>query len=229
MNARYGIFSCPDDSTPLAAFGEQALGRRADGSSIEISSDSYPDAEMASSLRKTPAHYGFHATLKAPFQLAEGASETALLEAVEQLAVRQKPVHMYALSPRVLTNFVALAFETQPLAIAALAEQCVIGLEGLREPMSAEDISRRQPAKLNSTQRSYLHRYGYPYVLSEFQFHMTLTGEFNQSTHKVYGDWLNSLYGRIVCEAPTLDRLAVVWQPDRVSPFKRIAQFAFDG
>ena len=39
-----------------------------------------------------------------------------------------------------------------------------------------EDRARRNPAKLTPRQCDYLDRWGYPYVMEEFRFHMTLTG-----------------------------------------------------
>src|SRR5262249_2220033 len=43
-------------------------------------------------------------------------------------------------------------------------------------PLTDADRARRNPARLTPRQRDYLERWGYPYVMEEFRFHMTLTG-----------------------------------------------------
>lgn len=228
MSGRYAVFFCPDDSTALAAFGQRVLGRCANGTRVKPSTDDYPDKRLASLRRATPALYGFHATLKAPFYLAEDVSEAALLAAVEELATQQTTIHMDTLHPKLLSDFVALVFDGQPEKVASLAAQCVRDLESFRAPLTAADIAKRCPDQLTSKQRKNLDQYGYPYVLNEFRFHMTLSGSINLPIDQPYFDWLNELYQKRVPEPPVLDRLAVFWQSDRQTPFRRIAQFAFN-
>ena len=228
MSARYAIFFSPEDSTPLADYGERVLGRTAGGSAVGVSEDDYPDRTLAANLSATTAHYGFHATLKAPFHLREGQSVDSLLSAVEALTHRQSAIVMQTLEPRKLSGFAALMFANQPGAVQQLASQCVEQLEGFRAPLTPEDIQRRKPDALSKQQQHYLHQYGYPFVMSEFKFHMTLTGPLDSATHTDYFAWLYTLYKRRVTSPPVLDRLSVFWQPDRKSRFTRLRQFPFD-
>lgn len=228
MSARYAIYFSPDDESDLATYGECVLGRNADGTSIGVSDNRYPVPAIAHELSATPAHYGFHATLKAPFYLAQGVGESKLLEAVEALANSQSAASMDTLSPRLMSGFMALSFSSQPPAIAKIAEHCVTSLEPLRAALSEEDIARRNPDALNDIQRQYLMQYGYPYVLSEFRFHMTLTGKLNTIEQSDYIAWLEQLYTKLVPEVPVLDRLAVYWQADKHQVFTRLAQFPFN-
>ncbi|TKA95193.1 DUF1045 domain-containing protein, partial [Cereibacter changlensis] len=39
------------------------------------------------------------------------------------------------------------------------------------------EIARRRPERLSPRQRGYLADWGYPYVMEEFRFHLTLTGD----------------------------------------------------
>ncbi|MFK8079904.1 MAG: DUF1045 domain-containing protein [Granulosicoccus sp.] len=227
MSARYAVFFCPDDASDLAAYGRQVLGRGADGSQFVAPNDGFPDQHTWTELAATPAHYGFHATLKAPFHLAEGLSEEGLLTAVERLAMQQKCIIMQSLKPRVLSGFAALCFENQPPAVAELASQCVEQLELFRAPLTQADLNRRNPDQLNDSQRKNLFRFGYPYVMDEFRFHMTLTGTLQLSEHREYFNWLQKRFDSLVPDAPTLDRLAVFWQPDRKKAFTRLEEFLF--
>jgi len=78
---------------------------------------------------------------------------------------------------------------------------------------------RRNPDQLSQRQRDYLERYGYPHVLDDFHFHMTLSQQLNDSAKSAsYHTWLTELYGDTITQTPWLDRLAVFWQPDRAIP-----------
>ncbi|MFK7857963.1 MAG: DUF1045 domain-containing protein [Granulosicoccus sp.] len=227
MNARYAVFFCPDDASDLAAYGQRVLGRTAEGMPVAKSSDDFPDRQIAALLSATPAHYGFHATLKAPFHLSDDSSEEGLLAAVEALAGQQTSIIMQTLQPRRLAEFVALGFENQPEAIARLAARCVESFEPFRAPLTKQDLHKRNPDQLTETQKSYLYRYGYPYVMSEFRFHMTLSASISRAEHSDYVDWLKTLYVKLIPRSPVLDRLAVFWQPDRDTAFTRLVEFPF--
>ena len=225
MSERYAVFFCPDDASDLAKFGYRVLGRTADGHNIALSNDDFPDRHLAASLSAIPAHYGFHATLKAPFRLSGDSTKAALLDAVERLACSQSSIVMHSLQVKMLSGFQALVFDPQPPSVANLAEQCVEQLEIFRAPLTDEDLRKRNPLHLSEIQRGYLGKYGYPYVMSEFRFHMTLTGPLHLTEHADYTHWLHELYRRLVPQTPVLDRLVVFWQPDRSTAFKRLAQF----
>jgi hypothetical protein len=49
-------------------------------------------------------------------------------------------------------------------------------LDAFRAPPEPEEIARREAAGLNAAQAGNLARWGYPYVMEEFRFHLTLTG-----------------------------------------------------
>ena len=132
-------------------------------------------AARRAEITAEPRRYGFHATLKAPFRLAAGATVAALDAAAAALAAGQAG---FALRLRVaeVGRFVALVPEGDAGAVAALAAACVTGLDGFRAPPSAEELARRRAAGLDARGEAHLARWGYPYVLDRFRFHMTLTG-----------------------------------------------------
>jgi hypothetical protein len=123
-----------------------------------------------------PRRYGFHATLKAPFRLAEGRTEADLRHAMEAFSVGREPAQLGTLRVATIGNFVALVPQEQGHELLALAAAIVTTFEPLRAPLSAEDYARRRPEALPARERAYLDRFGYPYVLDAFRFHMTLSG-----------------------------------------------------
>lgn len=136
----------------------------------------HADAAIAA-FTETPRKYGFHGTIKPPFRLAEGQTVEALMAAVAALAARLTPVTLPGLRLDTIEGFVALLPEGDTAALADLAAEVVVALDGFRAPPSDAEIARRRPDRLSERQRSLLAEWGYPYVLDQFQFHLTLTGQ----------------------------------------------------
>lgn len=51
-----------------------------------------------------------------------------------------------------------------------------MGMDEFRAPLTDADIERRRSAGLTPRQDELMLEWGYPYVLEEFRFHLTLTG-----------------------------------------------------
>jgi hypothetical protein len=124
-------------------------------------------------LTRAPAKYGFHGTIRAPFRSAVG--EARLIEALVGVAATLSPVHCDELALRDLDGFLALIPQGRKIALAALAETVMRATDSLRAPLTAEEISRRRPGALTPRQRDLMLRWGYPFVMEEFHFHLTLT------------------------------------------------------
>ncbi len=231
MTARYAIYFSPADSTDLARFGATVLGR--DNNShgqrqLRTSAPMQPfeDVSRWQSYTEKAAHYGFHATIKAPFELAPDCTAAELLEELSGFCTEQEPIELNALAPQTLQGFTALVMPQQPDALTQLAAEVVRQFEPYRQPLSAVDIERRMAAGLSERQIDNLQQYGYPYIFSDFNFHMTLSNQLPKDEQR-YLPWVQSLYQQMVPQTPVLDRLAVFRQVDRDTPFVRIAEFRF--
>lgn len=130
----------------------------------------------AAAMTEKPRKYGFHGTLKPPFRLAEGTNETALRAATAALCRSQPPVTLPALTVRRLGGFVAVVPAAPSPALARLAAATVTGLDRFRAPLTDAEIARRRSSHLSDRQERMLRQWGYPHVLEEFRFHLTLTG-----------------------------------------------------
>jgi len=172
---RHAIYFAPEAGSMLARFGAAWLGWDADAG-VEPAAVLLPDLPLPrSELVAAPRRYGFHATLKPPFRLAEGCAEAALDGAAAAVAADFPP---FALRLRLawLGGFLALVPEQEPPALAALAEACVTRLDRFRAPPEADEVAQRRAAGLDAVEAAHLMRWGYPYVLERFRFHLTLTG-----------------------------------------------------
>jgi hypothetical protein len=73
-------------------------------------------------------------------------------------------------------RFLALRPEGPEDALWALAADVVRVTEPFRAPPGEEELARRRAAGLTERQEAMLERWGYPHVMEEFRFHVTLTG-----------------------------------------------------
>ncbi len=79
--------------------------------------------------------------------------------------------------------------------------------------MSPQERARRIASGLSQSQIQNLDRWGYPYVLSEFRFHMTLTGAVPPRRKKaILAVLLNGFRQMKVESSIAIDRLALMKQ-----------------
>jgi putative phosphonate metabolism protein len=226
MGARSAIYFAPPPGSALETFGCHWLGRALDGS--PLAQPAVPGIEPARliEITRSPRHYGFHGTLKAPFGLAEGATPDALDDAVHAFARRRRPFEI-TLAVGSLGGFIALLPATRSAALGVLAADCVEAFESFRAPLDEAEIARRRAGGLTPRQDRHLFRYGYPYVLDDFRFHMTLTERLQPPER----DRMLAILGARaapLCAAPlTIDAVAVFEQPARAAPFTLRRRFAF--
>ena len=178
--SRYAIYFMPDGA--FAAFGAQWLGwdpqTEIEGSGLAIKGLPLP-REI---LTKAPRKYGLHATLKAPFRLADGKTEAGLISHFNAFCKTHKPALAGQLQVSHAGGFLSLR-PTCPLeGLNQLAADCVTAFDGFRRALSPQELARRRKANLSVEQERLLQKWGYPYVMSEFHFHITLTGRINHQT-----------------------------------------------
>jgi len=173
---RFAVYFTPEPG-PLAAFMASWLGwDLARGSACDhpaLAGLPVPVAEITA----TPRRYGFHGTLKPPFRLASGSTSARLREDFETLAATFAPTALDGLRLARLGGFLALVPEGDSSGITRIAADCVAGLDRHRAPAPPEEIARRRTAGLSPRQEAHLVTWGYPYVMDEFRFHLTLTGQ----------------------------------------------------
>jgi putative phosphonate metabolism protein len=170
---RYAVYYTPPPG-PLADFGAAWLGWDiARGHPVPHKP---ADFKALPDVTETPRRYGFHATIKPPFALAQGTDGEALAEAATALARSLPPARADGLRLSCIGRFLALTPEGDSHEIDTVAAAFVRDLDSFRAPPSDADLARRRAAGLSPAQESHLVRWGYPYVLDEFRFHMTLSG-----------------------------------------------------
>lgn len=171
---RYAIYYAPRDG--LMQAGSAWLGWDA-VAGTDVAQPSFDGLPLPlSGITTTPRKYGFHATIKAPFRLAEGVTGDDLGEALGALSGHLAPVTLDGLEVARLSDFLALRPVGDVARLQAMAGEVVERLDRYRAPLSESDLAKRNPDALSPRQRNLLSRFGYPYVFEQFQMHMTLSG-----------------------------------------------------
>lgn len=174
---RYALYFTPCASDSLTLAAARWLGRNAfTGAALEQPEIAGFDPQTLTALTADPRRYGFHATLKAPFELAEGRSEAELVEELARFATDMEAFDIPDVKVGRLGSFFALVPSEECQPLHDFAGEVVRRFEGFRAPLSSADIARRKPDALSSDERQNLVQWGYPYVFDTFRFHMTLTG-----------------------------------------------------
>lgn len=171
MYQRYAVYVTPDGD--LAVRGAAWLGWDVQ-TGTPVSHPVVAGLDVAA-LTDTPRKYGLHGTIKPPFFLAEGATVDGLKASVAALCSELAPVVLDGLEVRALAGFVALVPTGDQTALAGLAAQVVTRLDPFRAPPSQAELARRRKTPLSPAQEVHLANWGYPYVMDQFRFHITLT------------------------------------------------------
>ncbi len=225
---RYAVYWAPEAGSPLAEFGAAWLGWDADTSTdaprLNIAGLPAPIEDLTASARR----YGFHATLKPPFRLAEGMSRAGLESTLETLAAA--PVfEAPALELRTDLGFAALRPCAPCPALDALAARCVTELDEFRAPPTEAELRHRRKAGLTDAQEAHLLRWGYPYVLDQFQFHVTLAGPLPPEDFAALAGALAPHLAAAIGAPWTLREICLFGDPGAGQPFHLLRRFPLKG
>lgn len=170
--SRFGIYYAPPPG-PLAEFGASWLGWNLEKGSAHLQ----PNMPKVQAITATPRKYGFHGTLKPPFRLAHGRTAEELEASLAALCTSLKPARSGPLVLSKLRHFLAFTPTGDMADLANLAACLVQGLDRFRAEPSDSELARRRAAGLTPAQEANLADWGYPFVLDEFRFHLTLSGK----------------------------------------------------
>lgn len=216
---RYAIYYTPGEDETLARVAAGWLGRNTfTGEAITPAAVPPLSAAEVAFHTASARRYGFHATLKAPFRLAEGETVERLEQAVASFAANAEPVPLYRLAPACIDGFLALVPETLP-DLQRFAGSVVETFEKFRAPLTESEIARRNPEALDAEEFRNLQRWGYPYVFDTFRFHMTLTGRLGATDTPRIRAAIDQVFGSALERPASVDALALFVEPEPGAPF----------
>ena len=218
---RYAIFYAPLAEDPLNKAAAEWLGRDVfTGEVLECHSPvGGLDDDAFAALVSDARRYGFHGTLKAPFELAEGKTIEELEAALASYAATLQPF----LLPRFVIGQLGAFFALRPAEPSAelkqLASSVVQEFDRFRAPLEEKDIACRNPDRLTESQRHNLLTWGYPYIFDDFRFHMTLTNPVPDALAPAFAEALQAHFASTIAEPRALLSLSLYEEPERGAPF----------
>jgi putative phosphonate metabolism protein len=227
---RYALYVAPEPGSPLAEFGADWLGR--DCATGERRQQPVVDGLSAgrlAELTESARSYGFHATIKPPFYLRAGRSEAELVEAFAAFARGREPFDVQ-LGLRSLGGFLALMMTPPDHRMNALAADAVRDLDPFRALPSDSELARRRESGLSAQQETLLQHWGYPYVMGEFRFHMTLSARLPDGPERdAIVAALAPRAEAVTAERFRVDAVALFKQPHKGADFVQVTRFGFGG
>lgn len=210
---RYAVYYTPSDEG-FAGFGAEWLGwdiaRGEPVDQPEISDLPAPLPELTAQ----PRPYGFHGTIKPPFRLADGKTEGDLVTAFDRLCTQMPPATLDGLELAAMGRFLALVVRGDDTPLKGMAAMAVETLDAFRAPPSEAELEKRRASGLSDRQDELLLQWGYPYVMDQFRFHMTLSSKLpKDQLDAVQAVLAQRLHGRIP-EPFVLDGLSLVGEAD---------------
>lgn len=226
MSHRYAIYFAPSENSLLWDTGSRWLGRDA-ARAVPLAQPAVPGylAEQVGALTRSPRLYGFHATLKAPFRLATEASATGLCDALAAFTEERDAFALPPLEVASLSGFLALVPTRRSAMLHALADDCVTAFDRFRRPAEASELARRRSAGLSERHEVLLARFGYPYVLDTFRFHLTLTERLDAQAGSGLKAWLQDHFGAALREPIMVADLCLFVQERPDAPFQILQRF----
>ena len=217
---RYALYFSPAADHPLTKTASRWLGRDA------FTGETFPTPDVpglspgdVQALTADPRRYAFHATLKAPFELAAGRSEAELIETFEHLAATTEAFDIPNVVVGQLGRFFALVPDKVYPDLQEFAAQIVERFEPFRAQLSEADIARRKPETLSPEHRANLMRWGYPHVMDEFRFHMTLSDQVPPEQAPAMRETLQSRFANFINKPLSIDGLSIFVEAERGAPF----------
>lgn len=218
--SRYAIYYTPPPFSPLARFGAGVLGYDCfEGADVPHEAIEGIDAPLLKLMTVEPRRYGFHATIVAPFHLNHRA-EGDLVAAAEDHAARTWPVPVGALVMTLIKSFVVLVPGEDCPAVSLFAAECLKTFHPFCAPLTASDRERRMVAGLTAAQTELLDRWGYPYVLDQYRFHMTLAGPVPEDQRAKIRDLLWKAYRERASSVAEIDAISVMRQDEPGARFR---------
>jgi putative phosphonate metabolism protein len=217
---RYAIYFTPPADDPLTVAAASWLKRDAfSGRNATLDDLEGLHEEEHHRITEDPRRYGFHATLKAPFELAEGQSETGLVATLQAFCKREFSFTLPSAVVGQLGPFFAIIPGRAHAPLQDFAARIVEEFEPFRAPLSEADVARRNPDRLEAVQRENLMRWGYPHVFENFRFHMTLTGPIPPDRSHDIAAVLEQRFSDFTQSPLAISGLGLFVEPERGAPF----------
>lgn len=228
---RYAIYYAPEADSALAQFGRSWFGYDAEDQNWQGERRHYGLGQSTlEEITNAPRHYGFHATLKAPFRLHPDRSFEELDQQIKRFTQARAAIALEGLALTQLGRFLALCPTGDLTKLNHFAAQCVSSFDAFRAPLTQAERTRRLAGgQLNKYHRLLLENWGYPYVMDAYQFHITLTRALSPREMSCIAPILTPAV-RDYGEAPfSINSICLFAEPENGGSFELIQRYPLNG
>jgi len=110
-------------------------------------------------------------------------------------------------------------------ALDALAAACMRGLDRYSAAPERAELDQRRARGLTPRQEAHLTRWGYPYVLDEFRFHLTLSGRLRAGEEEALIATVNALAAPHLAPVLQLDDICLFGDPGAGGSFRLLRRY----
>ncbi|POH31383.1 MULTISPECIES: DUF1045 domain-containing protein [Sinorhizobium] len=218
---RYAICFTPPMGDPLSAAAASWLGRSVySGEPVEPPSIAGLRVSEIAFHTAVPRRFGFHAMIMAPFRLAEGADEAQLLRSLMHFTSAETPFAIERLEVARLGQCLGLTPTVPSRAMHMLAARVLQAFDRFRAPLGEDEIERSDPDRLTAPQFTNLHRWGDPFVMEEYRFHMKLTGPLGAEAGRGLEAPLREVFEPHLTKPLAVESLALFVEAEKGAPMR---------
>lgn len=181
---RFALYYSPRPHTAFAEAASTWLGRDHENRNCPRIKTKTLGRERFPELTRAPFHYGFHGTLKPPFRLHDATSKELLCEELDHFCNQRSPFILEGLEIGWIGKFLCLRPVKSSDKMNKLARDAVRQFDSFREDMSFTELKKRRTQGLTPQQDALLLQWGYPYVMDEFCFHLTLSSKIEDAQER---------------------------------------------
>lgn len=218
---RHSIYYTPHPVSDLHQLGSIWLGRDA-LSGVALTQ---PDPRLVA-ITHHPRRYGLHGTLKAPFRLKDAVAVATLENAIRNLASQHESFIVPPLMLADVDGYLALVPSATSTALNDLAEDCVAQLDDFRTPPGEAELRQRRAVGLSDAQEQLLQRWGYPYVMEEFRFHISLTQALTDDERQWVMPLAEQHFAPVLSQPLSIDTITLMLEPEAGEDFRMLECFS---
>ena len=214
---RCAIYFIPPREHPLCALAGAWLRRDPYTGATLSGPIGTMDEDWPIALTAAPRRYGFHATMKAPFRIAEPWTIEDVAASLDDFTLSAAPFELDLQVNQIGEFFAYVPMRPSP-ELSALADNVVTAFDPFRAPLTDADLARRHLDSLTPEQRDNVMIWGYPYVFDQFRFHMTLTGSVPSTDTEKVKQALSAHFGAAPYTVE-VSQLVLAVEPVEQAPF----------
>ncbi|MBX2854048.1 MAG: DUF1045 domain-containing protein [Rhodobacteraceae bacterium] len=227
--ARYAIYAAAPQGSPLGDFTAAWLGWDPEAGQACARAAAPGLPAPIGEITASPSRYGFHGTLKAPFRLADNVAAADLDAELTAFAGETAAPVGPPLRLDVEMGFVSLRPSGPTPALDALAGEIVRRFDRFRAPLSEAELIKRRASGLTPAQDANLTQWGYPHVLDQFHYHMTLSSQLPSDVAEAVRAELAPRLEPLLEEAYILRELCLFGDPGAAGHFRLLRRYPLQG